>query len=200
MSHCLWEEKENLPLLGSLKGIFWGELQGTSNLLPSLQEAKRWTGQKWGCAKGAAKQACGETVVQTPKNGQQKVVNQKPAARLPRKDSHLLDQGHLWFQAFCDRRLRTENILFGAHRRIANTRPPLSGTKLSRTKTQCFNFIIFIWNRTRALPWRQGWTPRNTTKRSALEMQGKNPQFSWTIFLDKKCTLQKPANGLSKKP
>ena len=42
----------------------------------------------WGRAKGAMKRACGKTVVQRPKNGQQQVVNQKPAARLPRKDSH----------------------------------------------------------------------------------------------------------------
>ena len=52
----------------------------------------------WGCAKGAAKRACGKTVVQTPKNGQQQALSQKPAARLPRKDSHFLDQGHLRVQ------------------------------------------------------------------------------------------------------
>ena len=55
----------------------------------------------WGCAKGAAKQACGKTVVKTPKNGQRQALNQKPAARLPRKDSHFLDQGHLRFQILC---------------------------------------------------------------------------------------------------
>ena len=57
------------------------------------------------------------------RNGQQQAVNQKPAARLPTKDSHLLDQDRLWFQALCARRLWTENVLFGAHRPIANTRP-----------------------------------------------------------------------------
>ena len=48
---------------------------------------------------------------------------------------------------------------------------PLIGTRLPNTKDLCFGFLIFIWNRTHALPWRQEWTPRNTAKRSASEMQ-----------------------------
>ena len=107
----------------------------------------------WGCAKGAVKRACRKTVVQTPRNGQLQVVNQKPAARLPRKGSHLLDQGHLRFQIQCARCLWTENVLFGTHRRIAKTRPLWLGQGYHGWQICASNFLFLIWNRTHALPW-----------------------------------------------
>ena len=127
-----------------------------------------------------------------------KLSTKKPAARLPRNDSHLLDQGHLWFQALCARRLWTENVLFGAHRRTANTRPLWLGQSYQGLKLCDSTLSSLFGTEHGALPGRQGWTPRNTTKRSALEMQGKNPQFFGQSFrtrsvLSKTCqwTLQK---------
>ena len=62
---------------------------------------------------------------------------------------------------------------------------PLIGTRLPRTKDLCFSFLRFIWNRTHALPWRQGWTPRSTAKRSASEMQGRTRNFLGQSFRTK---------------
>ena len=81
---------------------------------------------------------------------------------------------------------------------------PLIGTRLPNTTDLCFGFLIFIWNRTHALPRRQEWTPRNTVKRSASEMQGGTRNFFGQFFRTRKCTLQnlpmdspKRRNGLS---
>ena len=74
---------------------------------------------------------------------------------------------------------------------------PLIGTKLPRTKDLCFSFLIFIWSRLYALPWRQESIARNTAKRSASEMQGGTRNFLGQSFrtrnvLSKTCqwTLQ----------
>ena len=53
----------------------------------------------WGCAKGAAKRACGEMVVQTPK-----VDNNKLSTKNPRRD--FPENIHTyWIKATCDSRL-----------------------------------------------------------------------------------------------
>ena len=143
----------------------------------------------WGCAKGAAKRACGKTVVQTPKNGQQQALNQKPAARLPRKDSHFLDQGQLQFQiSVCWMPLNRKRTLWNSQTDCQDT-ALLIGT-VTKDERSVFQFShIYLEQNTR--------TPMKTRVDSSKHSEaicvrdaGRNPQFSWTIFPDKKCTLQ----------
>ena len=177
--------------------VVWRPVQKLCNILHAPEIHKNWNDinidifvRVWRCAKGAAKWACGEAAVQTPKNGQQQAVNQNPQLDSPGK-IHTY-----WIKATCDSKFfvldvsEQKNVLFGAHRRIANARPLWLGQSYQGLKLCVSTLSSLFGTEHGALPWRQGWTPRNTAKRSALEMQGRNPQFAWTIFPDKKCTLQ----------
>ena len=80
--------------IGGKRAIFTNEF---SPKLPENLPSQRLS-QIWGCAKGAAKRACGKTVVQTPKNGQQQALNQNPQLDSPEK-IHTF-----WIKATCDSR------------------------------------------------------------------------------------------------
>ena len=153
----------------------------------------------WGCVEGAAKRACGKTVVQTPKNGQQQALNQKPAARLPRKDSHFLDQGHLRFQILCAGCLWTENELFGAHRRIAKTRPLWLGQGYQARKI-CVSAFSYLFG-TEHTHSHEDMNGLLEIQRSDLRQRCREEP---AIFLDnlsgQKMYSPKPGNGLSKTP
>ena len=154
----------------------------------------------WGCAKRAVKRACGKTVVQTPKNGQQQALNQNPAAG----KIHTF-----WINATCNSRL----CVLDASEQKTNSLELTDGlprhglsdwdkvTKDERSVLQ-FSHLCLEQNTRTSMK-----TRMDSSKHSeaiCVRDAGKNPQFSWTTFPHKNCTLQnlprdspKRSNGLS---
>ena len=100
-----------------------------------------------------------------------------------------------WIEATCNSRFcvldvsEQKTYSFGTHSLTAKARPLWLEHGYQGRKIKV-SLLSFWFGTEHSFTWRQGWTPQNTAKRSASEMQDRNPQFSWTIFPDKKCTPQ----------
>ena len=133
-----------------------------------------------------------------------KMDNNKLSTKNPQLDSPGKIHTY-WIKATCDSRLSVLDVseqkftLWSSQTDCQYT-APLIGTKLPRTTTLCFNFIIFIWNRTRGPPMK---TRMDSSKHSEAICVRDARQES-AIFLDnlsgQEVYSPKPANGLSKKP
>ena len=118
-----------------------------------------------------------------------KMDNNKLSTKNPQLDSPEKIQT-FWIKATCDSRFcvldafakKTNSLEFtdGLPRH-----GPSDWDKVTKHERSVFRFLIFIWNRTHALPWRQEWTPRNTAKLSASEMQGGTRNFFGQSFRTK---------------
>ena len=143
--------------------------------------------------------------------GKRSSKHQKMDNKLSTKNPQLDSLGKIhtfWIKATCDSRFcvldaSEQKTNFGAYRRIAKTRPP-NWDKVTKDERSVFQLShIYLEQNTR--------TPMKTRMESSKHNEPicvrdarRNPQFFWTIFPDKKCTLQnlpmdspKCRNGLS---
>ena len=133
-----------------------------------------------------------------------KMDNKKLSTKNPQLDSP--EKIHtFWIKATCDSRFcvldaSEQQTNFLELTDDCQDTAPLIGTRLPSTKNLCFGLLIFIWLQNTRTPMKTRMDSSKHSEAICVRDAERNPQFSWTIFPDKKVYSPKPANGLSKTP
>ena len=133
-----------------------------------------------------------------------RMANKRLSTKSPQLDSPKKIHTY-WIKATCDSRLCVLDVSEQRTYALELTDGlPIHGPSYQGLKICVSSLSSLFGTEHGALPWRQGWTPRNTAKRSAKEIQGKNPQFFGQSFrtgsvLSKALPMDSPKgrNGLS---